>query len=113
MPSQERWFLAVRHSVDKVICFAPLQGTALEKIAGKYLSQLQERAASAGIQLQFPAELATALGAESIRQGGARQLRHLVQERIEAPLSVYLLRASRQPTKVRGVMEAGQLQFLP
>ena len=99
--------------LDKVICFAPLQGTALEKIAGKYLSQLQERAASAGIQLQFPAELATALGAESIRQGGARQLRHLVQERVEAPLSVYLLRASRQPTKVRGVMEAGQLQFLP
>ena len=99
--------------LDKIICFSPLQHEDMEGIAGKYLSQLQQRAAAAGIRLQLPQELAAQLGKESCRQGGARHLRHLVQEWVEAPLSVYLLKQAKQPGKVQGVMESGKLRFVP
>ena len=98
--------------LDKIICFAPLQHQDMEGIAGKYLVQLQQRAAAAGIQLQLPEELAGQLGKEGCRQGGARHLRHLVQEQVEAPLSVYLLKLTKHPGKIQGVLEAGQLRFI-
>ena len=98
--------------LDKIICFSPLRHEDMEGIAGKYLMQLQQRAAAAGIQLQLPEELAARLGQESCRQGGARHLRRLVQEQVEAPLSVYLLKLTKQPGKIKGVLESGELQFI-
>ena len=98
--------------LDKIICFAPLQHQDMEGIACKYLKQLQQRAAVAGIQLRLPEGLAAQLGRESCRQGGARHLRHLVQEQVEAPLSVYLLKHAKQPGKVQGILESGQLRFI-
>ena len=74
--------------------------------------QLQQRVASTGIQLSLPDTLAAELGKEGHSRGGARNLRHLVQERVEGPLSVYLLQCSKQPTKVQGILKEGQLQFI-
>ena len=98
--------------LDKIICFSPLQQTDMEGIAHKYLTQLQTRAATAGIRLQLPEELAASLGKESQSRGGARHLRHLVQEQVEGPLSVYLLQCAKQPAKVQGILEEGKLQFV-
>ena len=98
--------------LDKIICFSPLQAADMEGIAHKYLAQLQERAAAAGIQLKLPETLAGKLGQESRSRGGARHLRHLIQEQVEGPLSVYLLQSARQPTRIEGVLNNGVLQFL-
>ena len=98
--------------LDKIICFSPLQAEDMEGIAQKYLSQLQERAAAAGISLKLPDTLAGKLGQESRSRGGARHLRHLIQEEVEGPLSVYLLQSAKHPTKIEGVLEEGTLQFL-
>ena len=98
--------------LDKIICFSPLAEGEMEGIARKYLLQLQQRASAAGIQLSLPDGLAKKLGAEGRSRGGARHLRHLVQEQVEGPLSVYLLRSSKTPVKVEGILEDGQLQFM-
>ena len=97
--------------LDKIICFSALRQTDMEGIARKYLLQLQQRASSAGVQLQLPDTLAAHLGKESQSRGGARHLRHLVQEQVEVPLSVYLLQCAKQPVKVQGIFQEGQLQF--
>ena len=98
--------------LDKVICFQPLAEEDMEGIARKYLLQLRERAASAGFQLKLPDELAKSLGSESRSRGGARHLRHLVQEKVEGPLSVFLLQSAKHPAQVEGILEDGKLQFI-
>ena len=98
--------------LDKIICFSPLAEADMEQIARKYLSQLQRRAASAGIQLKLPETLAGKLGRESRSRGGARNLRHLVQEKVEGPLSAYLLQFAKQPTKVEGILQEDSIQFI-
>ena len=98
--------------LDKIICFKSLEETDMEKIARKYLEQLRQRAADAGIQLHLPEALAGKLGKESCKLGGARHLRHLVQEKVEGPLSVFLLQNSKQPSKVEGVFREEDLQFI-
>ena len=98
--------------LDKVICFSPLGETEMEGIAQKYLAQLQERAAEAGIRLTLPGELAGKLGREGSSRGGARHLRRLVQEQVEGPLSVYLLQREKAPASVEGILAEECLQFL-
>ena len=84
----------------------------MEGIARKYLDQLRERAASNGIQLQLPEELAQELGRCSRKQGGARHLRRLVQERVEGPLAVFLLKNGKKPALVKAKLEDGNLRFI-
>ena len=84
----------------------------MEGIAKKYLCQLKDRAAAAGMQLTLPEGLAAVLGKESRGRGGARHLRHLVQERVEGPLSVHLLQCVKQPSKVQGIWKEGRLEFV-
>ena len=98
--------------LDKIICFTPLQAADMETIAEKYLLQLRERAAEAGIQLQLPRGLAEKLGRESCRTGGARNLRHLIQEQVEGPLAIHLLQAAKQPEKVEGILREASLEFI-
>ena len=98
--------------LDKVICFSPLEERDMEGIARKYLTQLQDRAAASGIQLKLPEALAGSLGKEGRSRGGARHLRHLVQEKVEGPLAVYLLQTAKPPAKVEGILEADTLQFI-
>ena len=97
--------------LDKIVTFAPLQEKAVEQIAKKYLLQLQKRASVSGLQLQLPEELAHTLGCKWKKQDGARDLRHLVQEKVEGPLAVYLLGCSKRPAKVKAKLEDGKLQF--
>jgi len=97
--------------VDRVVCFAPLPESAMEAIAGKFLAQLQKRASARGMQLFLPEELAGFLGSCGKKQGGARQIRKLVQQKVEEPLSVFLLQAARKPTKIKGKLVDGKLVF--
>ncbi len=97
--------------IDKIVHFSPLQPKTMERIAAKELASLQQRAAANGIQLVLPEELAAQLGSTAGKNGGARQLRHAVQEQVEGPLASYLLRCSKKPARIRGRLEAGQLQF--
>jgi len=97
--------------LDGVVPFVPLQQEAMEGIAQKYLRQLQTRAAAVGIQLLFPEELAKELGTKGRQQGGARQIRHLVQEQVEGPLAVFLLKCAHKPNRIRAKLEEGKLVF--
>ncbi len=108
---QQRFTPEFLGRLDKIISFQPLQDKTMEKIAKKYLDQLQKRAALSGLQLQLPEELAYELGRCRQKRDGARCLRHLVQEKVEGPLAVYLLKSSKRPTKVKAKLENGVLHF--
>ncbi|MBR4990232.1 MAG: ATP-dependent Clp protease ATP-binding subunit [Oscillospiraceae bacterium] len=95
--------------LDGTVCFDPLEDSAMETIAGKYLRQLQQRSEAAGTQLILPEELAAWLGEKCRGKDGARNLRTLVQHEVEGPLAVHLLRCSRRPAKVRLRLEAGKV----
>lgn len=97
--------------LDAIVPFAPLGQEAMEGIVEKYLRQLQARAAASGMQLVFPEGLAEELGCAGKQQGGARQLRHLVQERVEGPLAVFLLKCAKKPNKIKVKLEEGNLLF--
>ena len=97
--------------LDKTVCFRILSQDAMEKIAGKELNALKERAAGAGIQVQLPKELPQHLAAKCGSRGGARQIRHLVQEQVEGPLSLFLLGGGRKSVKVKARLEDGELLF--
>ena len=97
--------------LDAVVAFDPLDSAALEGIVRKYLNRLQARAAATGMQLSFPDELAKILASQGAKQGGARQLRHLVEEKVEGPLAVFLLKNPRKPTKIKSRFENEELVF--
>ncbi len=97
--------------LDTVVRFCPLEHWAMEAIAAKYLGQLTSRAGENGITLCLPQTLAAELGAMGGRQGGARQLRHLVQEKVEGPLSVFLLQQNKKPGRITATLENGRLEF--
>ena len=96
--------------LDRLVCFRDLDQNAMSQIAEKYLSQLTRRASAAGIQLTLPEELCASLVSTG-GKGGARDLRRLVQEKVEAPLSAYLLRSGKKNGKVQGVLREGELSF--
>ena len=87
--------------LDQIVHFSPLTQTEREQIAGKYLMQLQSRAAAVGITLQFPENLAAGLIGLGDKNGGARGIRTCIQERVEGPLAVYLLKSKKRPAAVR------------
>ncbi len=97
--------------LDTIVRFAPLDGAAMEAIAAKHLRQLQSRVEDMGIHIILPEELAHELGNSGKKQGGARQIRHLVQEKVEEPLSVFLLKCSKKPARIKGRLENGVLSF--
>ena len=97
--------------IDKIVTFHPLQPKAMEQIAAKELAHLQDRANAAGIQLMLPEELAAHIGASAGKSGGARQIRHAVQEQVEGPLAAYLLQCSKRPARIRAKLEDNILHF--
>ncbi len=97
--------------LDKVIAFKPLGNDALVKISEKYLDQLGERLEIQGLQLSLPEGLGAWLADQCRAKDGARHLRRLVQDRVEGPLSEFLLRAGKKTGKVRGLLAGGSLQF--
>ena len=86
--------------LDETVHFQPLGETAMEAIAWKYLRQLRQRLAILGTQLQIPEELPRQLGKECASKNGARHLRRLIQNRVEAPLASFLLGQERRPSKI-------------
>ena len=97
--------------LDRIVCFQPLEQSAMERIAKKYLQQLQSRMAAVGIQLTLDDSIAPFLGKQCKIKEGARYLRRLVQERVEGPLAEHLLRSSRKCTKIHGTLEGENVTF--
>ena len=97
--------------LDRVVHFAPLDRRSMEKIVEKYLRELQGRTAAGGMQLQLPEELPGIISAGATLEDGARQLRRIVQDKVEAPLAVWLLKCSKKPAKLKARMEGDQICF--
>ena len=97
--------------LDEVVVFSRLEKCEMEKIAGKYLEQLKQRAAVNGMILQFPTQLAGWIAKEQTGQGGARNIRRLVQERVETPLASFLLSCQKKPGKIRCALDDETLRF--
>ena len=97
--------------LDRIVQFSPLTDEHMEQITGKYLRELCQRATGEGIQLQLPDALPHALGANLHQQGGARQIRRLVEQKVEEPLANYLLTCGKKPTRVKVKVEDSRLSF--
>ena len=96
--------------LDRTVYFRNLDQDAMAGIVEKYLSQLTQRAEAAGLQLRLPQELSSSL-AITDGKGGARDLRRVVRERVETPLSAYLLRSGKKNGTIQGVLKEGILSF--
>ena len=97
--------------LDRIVCFDPLGVSAMDAIAKKYLGEIEKRLENMGVQLQLPDELAHSLGKRCGQKEGARHLRRLVQDEVEGPLAVLLLKSSKKPSKIRASYKEGALQF--
>ena len=97
--------------LDGVIHFKPLQPQTAEAIIKKYLSQLQRRSEEGGIALQLPEELAEMLSRNAKLDKGARQLRRLVEDQVEAPLSAFLYMQEKLPAVVESRWTGEKLEF--
>ena len=97
--------------IDRTIHFDPLNRSALESIAWKYLQELQKRTAAIGTQLQLSQETVDFLLRKTEGKDGARQLRRLVQREVEGPLAAFLLGCSRKPARVKLRQEAEKVSF--
>ena len=97
--------------LDLRVCFRPLDAGALTEITQKYLQQLRQRSAAAGITLELPQELPAFLSCGVGRRDGARGLRRLVQEKVEGPLAEYLLQREGETAAVRCQIRDGKLEF--
>ncbi len=86
--------------LDRVVHFQKLSPAAETAIAEKYLLQLSGRVKSLGTELRLPPGLAAHFAGQCRSQGGARQLRSLIQRQLEAPLSTLLLERSGKPVIV-------------
>lgn len=98
--------------LDRVICFDKLPAAAVEAIAEKFLCRLRGRAMENGLQLQLTEKLPAHLAAAALRQGGARQIRRLVEQQVEAPLAGFLLHCDHRPEKIRVELEQDRLEFI-
>lgn len=76
--------------IDKVAIFRPLDKETLTGIAALQLDLLTQRAGKSHIRLRLGAEVAGKLAVAG-DAAGARQIRRALRERIEDPLSAYLL----------------------
>ena len=97
--------------LDEVLVFDSLGQETMESIAEKYLEALRGRAKKQGLELQLPRELAAALCGQCRGKGGARQLRSLVQSRVEGPLAGFLLETGRTAGAVSGALVGETLVF--
>ena len=97
--------------LDKIVCFKPLEQASMAAIVDKYLKKLQGRLQEQGIRLQLPETLPNYLCSEGRSKDGARQLRRLVREKVEGPLSKFLLQCPKKPQQIRVRLEEGEVQF--
>ncbi len=86
--------------LDRIIVFEKLPDTALLEIAEKYLQELTDRAKQSGITLQLSDRLPGYLTKKLSSKDGARQIRRVVQEQVEGPLSEFLLSCAEAPKSI-------------
>lgn len=84
----------------------------MEGIVEKYLRQLRKRALERGIRVSFPPQLAAGLCANVPKEGGARQLRRIVEEQVEGPLAAYLLTRESSPKEIKAQWKNGAVSFI-
>ena len=97
--------------IDCTVAFEALGQESLVGILRKFICSLITRAAAGGMELQLPPELPQVLLANNKPQDGARSLRRLVQQQVEAPLARFLLPFDSPPRQVRGTLFEGKLVF--
>jgi len=97
--------------LDEIVVFRALEQATMTGIARKYLGQLTDRLGKMGIVLSFPEELAGELSADCGGRGGARQIRSLIQNRVEGPLASYLLECGGKPEKVEAFRDRDRICF--
>jgi ATP-dependent Clp protease ATP-binding subunit ClpA len=97
--------------LDRIVHFRTLEREDLEQIAARLLERLQHRVKMVGIDLRLPPDLSKTLAIACKQQGGARQLRHLLQEKLEAPLAELLLQVQQPPKIVTAEQEGEQIHF--
>ena len=97
--------------IDKIIQFGALETADMERITRKYLCQIIERSGANGITLLLPEGLPEHLVKRCGKEGGARQLRRIVQDAVEGPLAVFLLKCTRKPAKIKSKWENNSLEF--
>ena len=97
--------------LDHIVHFSSLLPADMEKIANKYLEQLRRRTMDQGIRLELPEALAANLAQCCKQKEGARQLRRLIQERVESPLATMLLQTAKKPGKIQFVLNEGGLEL--
>ena len=97
--------------IDQIVHFNPLKQEDMECIARKYLCQMIERARRNDICLLLPADLPQKLALGCNHQSGARQLRHLVQDKVEGPLAEFLLQCNKKPGKIKSKWENDKITF--
>ena len=95
--------------IDHTVRFKPLTREDMEGIARKYLTELLERAAGAGVALELPKELPGVLAKG--KACNARVLRQRVGQLVESPLADYLLNCNCQPAAVAATLEDDHLRF--
>ena len=97
--------------LDQIVAFEPLGKEELVQIAQKYLKQLALRTQKLGIRLEFSEELSAFLAGQCKERTGARNLRRLVQEQVEAPLASRLLQSAKKPSCIRAETDQGMVCF--
>ena len=108
---QQRFSAELLGRLDRIVHFNPLGQQTVEEILNKYLKQLIKRAADNGIALTLPKELSVGLGRKADLQDGARQLRRLVTDAVEEPLSAFLYEQEQIPEKIVVHWERDKVQF--
>ena len=97
--------------LDKIVHFQPLSENAMEQITEIFLQELQDRCSGAGLHLQLPANVCKSISASAGKKDGARQLRRLIQERVETPLAAFLLKNGKRMTKIYAENEGDEVKF--
>lgn len=97
--------------LDAVICMPPLMQKDLKSIAALQLEALAARAKACGVRFTFcPALPELLAGRCANASGGARQIRHLLRDEVEAPLARLLLSGA---ANVRAETEEGKIILRP
>ena len=97
--------------LDKIVVFHPLYDRTMEAIADKFLRQLSGRSRERGIEFSYSKELVAHLGSCCKGRSGARELRHMVQDRVEGPLADFLLGCESSPAHITARVEEDRVLF--
>ncbi len=97
--------------IDYIAPFRSLGAEELGEIARLEMEKLRQRAEKQGISLLYDGELIRAIGEKALcKPGGAREVRHWIQRKIEGPLAD-LLMTECPPKAVELVLSTGQIRF--